>query len=280
MSTVVETPLASHFSRLNELPSLSTLLLEALELLNSGYDAHELAEKIGRDPAMTAKILRIANSPFYGRARQIASLTDAIVLLGRNQIGDLLLSVCFTNLIPTKIENIDYLFFWHHSIAVADCTRKLALVCDIEAEMAFTVGLLHDIGRLIMITLYTEQYRVLFDDSSLALHNLGEQEHALLGFDHAQIGGQVAKLWNFPAKIQKAIEQHEYAPSPGVPVSLSALIYTANLLVYQVQQAGNANQALQRTIMDALELLAVSTEQASRIAQDSLKYADHITALL
>ena len=280
MSTVVETSLTNHLSRLNELPSLSALLLEALQLLNSGYDAHELAEKIGQDPPMTAKILRIANSPFYGRARQISSLADAIVLLGRNQIGDLLLSVCFTNIIPRRIENVDYSFFWNHCLAVADCTRKLGLVCDIESDMAFTAGLLHDIGRLIMITLYTEQYRALFDDSALALHYLGEQERALLGFDHAQIGGHVAKMWNFPPEIQEAIEQHEQPPSPRTPISLSALIYTANLLVYQAQQAENGNEALQQAILDALELLAVSTEQASCIAQDSLTYADHITALL
>jgi len=107
--------------RLVDLPSLPALLIEALQHTTGDQSLTNLADKIGQDPPMVVRILRIANSPFYGMSREIGSLQQAIVLLGLNRVRDMLLGVCFSKMLPVRHKDFDYPLFLHHSMAVADC---------------------------------------------------------------------------------------------------------------------------------------------------------------
>ena len=132
-------------ARIADLPSLPALLMEALQHTGSNQSISDLADKIGRDPPIVIRILRIANSPFYGMSREIGTLREAIVLLGINRIRDILVTACFLNLLPTQHQEFNYRLFWRHSLAVADCGRQLGSSIRPE-DIVFTAGLLHDIG--------------------------------------------------------------------------------------------------------------------------------------
>jgi HD-like signal output (HDOD) protein len=106
------------FARLSDLPSMPTLLMEAIQQIDGKQSLMELVDKIAQDPSTAIRILRIANSPFYGMSREIGSLHEAILLLGLNRVRDMLLSICFSSMLPTQHKDFNYRQLWRHSMAV------------------------------------------------------------------------------------------------------------------------------------------------------------------
>ena len=264
-------------SKLAELPSLPTLVMAALQQINEHQNTTALAEKIAQDPPLVAKILRIANSSFYGRPREVGSIKDAIVLLGLNRVRELLLSVCFSNLLPILHKNFDPTVYWQHSMAVAECSRQMANQCGVLPEFAFTAGLLHDIGRLIIAFLFPE---TVIDITSDPSRSVIELERAILGFDHLEIGAQAAKKWNLPLEIQQVIEQHETPPTKASTKSLSLLVYAANFLMLENEQLEEVFETPHESIDLALTLLEIPKDMTSAWVKNARQCADQMIAVL
>lgn len=268
------------FARLAELPSLPALLMDALQQISGNQNMAKLVDKISQDPPVVVRILRIANSSFYGMPREIASLRDAILLLGLNRVKDLLIGVCFAKVLPERHKDFDYGAFWYHSMAVADCSRQLANHTGISQDIAFTAGLLHDIGRLVLVFLFPDAFSRIQAEHQENNAPLLEIERRILGFDHIDTGTEAAKHWNFPAPILEAIALHKTRPTADTAKSLGLLVYTANLLVSDEAQADPPAPELQEEIDFALELLNVPLEQAKLLADSGRQFADQIVAQL
>jgi putative nucleotidyltransferase with HDIG domain len=260
-----------------DLPSLPALLMEALQYTADNQSLTNFADKISQDPPMVIRILRVANSPFYGMSREISSLRQAIVLLGLNRVRDMLLGVCFSKMLPVRHKDFDYPLFLHHSMAVADCARQLAIYTGIGQDIAFTAGLLHDIGRLVIVFLFPDDFSRIINEPH---PNSIETERRILGFDHVEIGGKSARHWNLPVAVQEAIEQHEIPPTPESTISPGLLIYSANLLITEAEQGDGSGLERQEAIALVLDKLDISTDQATHWADTGLKFADQIVAIL
>ncbi|MGZ8175741.1 HDOD domain-containing protein [Methylobacter sp.] len=249
---------------------MPALLMEALQQINGKQDLTTLADQINFDPSMAIRILRIVNSSFYGMPREIGSLREAIVLLGLNRIRDLLISICFSKMLSARHEDFNYSLFWHHSMAVAECTRQLANCTGANPDLAFTAGLLHDIGNLIIVILFPDKFSQLIKASTAFRV---EAEQKLLGLDHMTLGSKAAQYWNLPVTIQEAIEQHETPPTPVTGKSLGLLVYTANLLILKSEQSD------QWILEEPLAILNVSNDQAACCSNSGQQFADQILAL-
>jgi len=269
--------LNNKFECLVNLPSMPVLLMEALQLLNGKQDLASLVDKIGLDPAIAIRILRIVNSPFYGMSREIGSLHEAIVLLGFNRIRDILISVCFSKLLPAQHKDFNYHWFWHHSMAVAECSRQLANCTGTNPDLAFTAGLLHDIGCLMIAVLFPDEFSQLVAVSA----NFGiEIEQQILGFDHMTIGGKAAQYWNLPQEIQEAIEQHEKHPDPAEAKSLGLLVNAANLLIVATERTDESvSEEEHRPLYAALDILNISTDQAAHCSNSGQQFASQVAVL-
>lgn len=269
--------LENKFARLKSLPKMPEILTEVIQQMNGSQNMNILVDKIGHDPSMTIRILRIANSPFYGMPREIGSVREAIVLLGLNRIRDMLTSIYFSKMLPVQHKDFNYNLFWHHSMAVAECTRQLANNTGISPDLAFTAGLLHDIGDLMIVMLFPEQFAQLIELSE----NFGiEAEQKLLGFDHPIIGGKAAQYWNLPHAIQEAIEQHETPPKPNSDdKSLGLLVYTANLLIVRIEQSSKLALEEHAPIRSALNILNVSNDLAAYCTNSGQQFAGQILSL-
>jgi putative nucleotidyltransferase with HDIG domain len=264
------------FACLADLPPMPTLLMEALQQINGKQNFTTLVDKIGQDPSMVIRILRIANSPFYGMSREIGSLREAIILLGINRIRDMLISICFSRIVPARHNDFNYGQFLHHSMAVAECTRQLANCTGTSPDFAFTAGLLHDIGDLVIALFFPNEFSQLVKVSA----EFGiEDEQKLLGFNHTIIGGKAAQHWNLPQEIQEAIEQHETHPESGATKSLGLLVYTANVLIVNTEQADEFALEEHEPICTALAILNVSIDQATRCTDSGRQFANQILAL-
>lgn len=222
-------------SRVQKLPSLPNVVVEILRNFeNENIDVTTLANNIANDQALVARVMRVANSPFFGLSGQIGTIFEAISVLGFNNLRGLVTAAAFINTFPRLDKSFDWTSFWRHSIATAVCAKILAKRVGLHPETAFTAGLLHDIGKLVMGVYFPESFSRMLDieRTSTAETLLAEREE--LGLDHAELGREVAERWHFPLAIREAIGQHHVSEKVVPETSLSDVVYIANLFSHRL----------------------------------------------
>lgn len=195
------------------LVSLPEVVLQVNAMVNDEHaGAAEIGRVISQDPGLAGRLLKIANSPFYGGMRQIDSIQRAVTVLGTKQIRDIAISSTAAKAfegIPNDI--ISVADFWHHSLYCALLARALAEHSKrANAETLFTAGLLHDIGHLIMLNRIPQQElaAIMLTVQGEASRDLIEAERESLGFDHTEVGAALARQWHLPDVIVECIAYH------------------------------------------------------------------------
>jgi len=194
--------------------------------------APELAKMIAGDPALVVHLLRIVNSPFYGLSRRIGTVTEAVSVLGLDLIRRtvtvaVLQRPLFAYLHDTAVARE----FWKHELLTAALSRHLALRAGIAGELTYMAGLLHDVGRLVMLTQYPDQADVLLRQRGRDDDAVVAEEHAAFGFTHAQVGAALLELWGLPEGIVQAAHQHVDETEPEDPIA--AAVWRANLVSHE-----------------------------------------------
>ena len=206
---------AQILQRISSLPPLPAAIGRLLRLVNEpDADFKEIAKTISLDQTLTAQLLRIANSAFYGFPQQIRTVQQATVILGRYAIRNMALSLGMAKLRhrmnsegPLTPEE-----FWRHSMAVACGARMLAQHQKSAApEEAFVAGLLHDIGKILMVEYDPETYRILLQQAHDGIAPLYVLEHETFGIDHAEVGEALCRHWNIPDVLATVVAAHHGA---------------------------------------------------------------------
>lgn len=203
-------PMEQMLACVEQIPPLPAVVADVLASFErSDVDVDKIADKISLDQGMLTRILRVANSSFYGVPSKVGTMRDAVVLLGFHNIRSLVIAAGLIRQFPHRDQGqFDHNIFWQHSIGTGVCARVLANRMGKDGELAFTAGLLHDIGRLVVELGCPEK------SDAVAVYIAGkdatllEAECAILGVDHAAIGFEVTRRWNFPVSIQLAIRDH------------------------------------------------------------------------
>ncbi|MGB5177509.1 MAG: GGDEF domain-containing protein [Gammaproteobacteria bacterium] len=204
---LLDQQLLEYLEKCTTLPSPPTVAMRILDLSEDpDVDIASVADVVSMDPALTAKILRIANSPLYAIRRKTENLRQAIMLLGLN--GTLTMALSFSlasSLHKNTGQGFDYNLYWRRSLAAATCSRRLSVAAGMGAgEEMFLAGLLQDIGMLAINKLQPDFYKNLDVDQSD--HNMVQElEKRALGADHAAIGGWLLQQWNLPETLQYAV---------------------------------------------------------------------------
>jgi putative nucleotidyltransferase with HDIG domain len=216
--------LAEALEHLNQLPPLPEVLQEVVSSLHAkAVNVEELARRISLDDALTAKLLRVANSAFFGFPREVASVHDAIVILGLGGVQSLVLSAGLMQTFKGAGGTLDRVEHWKRSFRVAVYAQSVARCLQTPPAVAFTAGLLHDIGQLALDTCLPSQYA----EACARAEELGGQmaaEQATLGFDHAALGAELARRWNFPAAIEQAIRDCHGASQACEPITCAVAV--------------------------------------------------------
>lgn len=232
--------------QLPSLPAAVEELVRALDNESTGID--QLADGIAKDQALAARALRVANSPFYGVQHKVASIHEAIVVLGFRAVGSLVMAASITGFFaPPREVPFDLTQFWRHSIGTALCARALARHVGLDPETGFTAGLLHDMGVLMLLTTRPSHYAAVLAYRDTHDVHLMEAEREVLGFDHGAAGEALAQRWRFPAEIVRAVARH-HAPSDGDGLSVSQdkasladVVHLANVLAHALDLAAAPN---------------------------------------
>lgn len=206
------------------LPSAPHVVSRLVSLTDADSDTRDLLAAIDRDPALTARILRTANSPFYAQTRSVTSVTRAVVVLGLPMIRNLTLGLTVWDATTSHLTPQQARTLWDHSLAVAHAARDLAgrtRVC--ASGDAFTAGLLHDVGKMILARQFPDAYRPVLAEAAMT-PLLPENERAAVGHDHAEVGALLFERWRLPKVLVEAVAHHHDAQLvPGLPGLLGAV---------------------------------------------------------
>lgn len=221
-------------SRVKALPAMPVAALEVIRILQDpNADANQVRQAIEHDPGLTANVLRLANSAFFGGPKSIGSLREAVVRLGLKRIMRVVVASAAAPVVRVEVRGYDLPAgqLWEHSAAVAIATDFVAEAVGLRTpESAFTAGLLHDVGKIVLGTYVEVDAGPI---NSLAVGeklSFDEAERRVLGVDHAEVGAVVLEAWKLPPAVVDAV-RHHHSPPAGMSLSPTTdLVHAADAL--------------------------------------------------
>jgi HD-like signal output (HDOD) protein len=262
--------LALRVKRSENLPMLSQIANTVLRLAdNPTSSAKEIEKAIERDLALASKILKVANSPYYG-VQGVSSIARAVSVLGMNTVRSLVVSLSYQQMISTRSQAQKFrrTEFWSHSIGVAITSRIIGkMLMPQKAEELYLAGLMHDIGMLVLdrflptdldVALYTAQNR------KIPLHMA---EKLILEYDHAQVGGLLAERWGLSKVISNAIKHHHSVENDHETQLTTSIVAIANNLTHKAGISNQESVATDTLDQFALQILNITEEQLDVISQ-------------
>lgn len=223
---------SSVLDKLHQLPAMPQVVQEVMgSFKDPNVGSASLAHKIELDQGLSSRVLRVANSSFYGLTREVGTIRDAVTVLGFDTVRSLVVSAGFMHAFfeSGSGDLFDRHAYWMRNFRVATYTEALAQSLGGARQLSFTAGLFHDVGQLVMSICAPEQFAEVLKRQKASGMSLVEIERDMLGFDHAVIGAEMAKRWNFPPRIEHAIhywrtpESVSFEPITGM-VNVAVLI--------------------------------------------------------
>jgi putative nucleotidyltransferase with HDIG domain len=213
-----------------ELPTLPDIVFKVNELVNDkNTSSADLERVISRDQAIAAKVLKLVNSAFYGLPRKVDTLSLAIPLLGFSTVRNLVMSISIFDL--TTMGSFDVKQFWQHAFGTSIAARAIAIADNLpNAETHSLAGLLHDIGKVLMMQYFPKEYQAVLDLMEAKGIDFIQAEKKLFPTNHCLIGSAVADKWGFPVNLKAVIEHHHNPELAGDLADFVAVTATANIL--------------------------------------------------
>ncbi len=224
--------------KLKEVPTLPIVVAKAIHIINDpDSSSKDLTDLIINDQVLAGKILKVANSAYYGLPNKINNLNRAITLIGFDEVKRMIAPILLLNTFKDFKSN-EYFSsrdFWTHSLAVASACEILVEKINRSQDIgeARVVGLLHDIGRLIVVGVFQEQFKLLMQKVSTGVDVLRAEE-VILGMDHAMIGAKITELWNLPESVVNIIKYHHDPENGAENSSMAEVLCMADHLANEL----------------------------------------------
>ena len=262
------------------LPLIYTRINEAVEERSSSMAA--IGAIIQEDTGLSARILRLANSAFYGYPSQIGTIEKALTIIGLKPMRDLALATSMMQIfkdIPEDVINMKS--FWEHSIACGVTARILAIrQRQPNAESYFLGGILHDIGQLILLQQIPQQIKYLLQLGERQNSPIVELERKELGFDHASLGGRLLRMWKLPAFLISMVAAHHSPSSATQFKKAAAVIHFADILAHTLKMGASCEKNIPKLDDKAWKILALSPATLPIIAEQVQIHYDSAAAII
>jgi putative nucleotidyltransferase with HDIG domain len=275
--------LDSLIGNLDQIPPFPRNLVLLTELLEKpDVNVDQVVSLIEYDPALTALVMRLCNSAYFGASSPASDLHEATARLGFNEIFQLVTSLGAAALLrpQQKGYGIEAGELWRHSVTSALIGKCIALDRDDNPSLVFTACLLHDIGKVALSRSLEEQYDQVLVETRRSQTPMLVVEQQLLGFDHAEVGGRLLERWQFAPRLAAAVRYHHDPAAAGEHASLAAYAYLANMIAC-FMGFGCGYQALAfRCRAEALDLAGLSSEDIPRYMTKAFFALGDLQALL
>jgi putative nucleotidyltransferase with HDIG domain len=229
----------------SEVVSMPAVFYELMQVIDDpDVSVEEIGRIIGNDPALTARLLRIVNSPFYGIPGKVETITHALSIVGTKQLSAMVLATCVMTRfagIPERLVTMES--FWSHSVACGLAARILAqMLREPNAEVFYVAGVMHDVGSLI----FYKNIPDLAGEALLRCNNWGQSlidaEREVIGFDHMEMGMVLAREWKLPERLAAIIGGHHHPLKVRDFTRDAAVVYLADYIA-QGSQLGSSGEA-------------------------------------
>jgi HD-like signal output (HDOD) protein len=234
MTTTLRELIRERVEKLSSIPTVPAIIRPLLLYLEKPVDQVEvqrIVDLVSCDESIAAQCLRVANSAMYVRSREVKSVHGAVVVLGVRQIREILLSCSLLNLLPKERWVINPILFWEHSLACGlvcrFCARKARFK---EPDRAYLAGLLHDLGELVNMVCFQEEFRAAAHLAKSDRIPLFQAEQLALGFTHCETGRVLAEHWRLPEDIAEVVEHHHDVQQAKLHPVLVALVSLSDRL--------------------------------------------------
>jgi HD-like signal output (HDOD) protein len=264
-----------------EIPSIPLVLIKIIQTLDEDTSsAKELETLILHDPALAARILRLANSAFYSFHTRVKTISHAIALLGMNLVTSLAIGInifdSFTKGAKSEAALISKL--WTHSCGVGVLVKEIWTRIsrnERESEFAFLCGLLHDLGKVVLFKTYPAHYSSIFAiEKSETDPAISSYEDENYGVDHAAIGEMLAKQWGFPPELARVIRKHHDPTAMEVPMISAVML--ADMLAKQLRIGYDGDDGLYENLDKLQPKLNISDVEYKRLTEFASRERENI----
>lgn len=219
----------------NHIPPFPKVAMQVMKMLDDPeVHTKDLAETIQYDSAITANLIKTCNAAYFGLSRKISCLDEALVLIGHAALKDIIIASSSARFYKGEVGGgyqLEQGDLWKHSVATAIMAKSIARhFKGVEPGTAFTVGLLHDIGKRFLSSFVASDFQKIMDRTYKDGLSFMTAEHEILGMDHAELGSMILQKWDFPEEMVHAVKEH-HNPQALDKDPLTALLALANTLV-------------------------------------------------
>jgi len=269
-------------------PAVLAPLLNYLEQPIEQLDVQKVTDLLAQDKSLAAQCLQMANSSLYGRWQKVESLRNAVVSLGFRNVSDIAMSCSVLNMLPGEKASLDPIVSWEHSLGCALVCRTLARKIKLsDPGKAYLAGLLHDLGIIVNLWVFPQEFRGAYELAKLEGIPLHEAEQRSMGFTHCDSGRLLAEHWGLAPDLIEVVAQHHTPEQSSLDRGLVALVHVADLLCrvsglnygYTEQRQVNLFEDAGFTLLTA-ESTAIGGFDWARLTFELDSYMDEVHGLV
>jgi len=268
------------FSNATRLPSIPKIIQELIQSFDDpDADMDAISSKIAQEPVLTTKLLRVANSAHHGLPKQVSSVQDAAIIMGFPAVRTLVLASGMVDSLKMPAA-LQQKLYWGYAFKVAGCAKWLCKFdSNVDANTAFTAGLIHSIGQLLMYSAEPEKAETVNDKVSHGSDRLiAEQE--TFGYNHATVGAELAKRWKFPDDINIGLA-FQNTPKEATPNSdIAAVIYLAKHIVNMHEDKPSSDDIIKSLPQELIDTPPINLKKMSEALSDVEDFSGGMNSLL
>lgn len=270
----IQQRIQSIIQNVEQLPSLPDVVSKIINMVNDpDVSFKHVADEIAKDQAITANILKLCNSAYFSKGKEISSIDRAIVILGLKEVKDIVVIATTKSVLNKVIVGYDLARgeLWKHGVAVAMLAKKIATECNQKAiaDIAFTGGIIHDVGKTVLALFVQSTFKDILNTVTEKSITFQEAEKVVMGFDHQQIGEQVAIKWKFPKVLQSIVRyHHEPMNAPDDHKMIVSIVHIANTLCLMAGIGIGSDGLYHELNYDAIKLLSLKDSELEKLFAD------------
>jgi HD-like signal output (HDOD) protein len=263
------------------LPNIYTRVRDMIE--DPRTSTLKVAEVISEDPVLSARVLKLVNSAFYGFPSKITTISRAIGIIGFNELKQIVFTTSIFDIF--KIENrrvsFDVFEFWKHSFGCGIASKAIATrIGEKHSEEFLIFGLLHDLGKLIMLQFDSYNFSRVLALSATENKFMIEAEKEILGFDHCDLAGETLKKWNLPEKTIMAIANHHCPADAGQFVTEASVVNMANVLIKAMMIGNGGSDLIPYVCQETWNKLGFNIGDIELMMNDVYRESESLLSLL
>lgn len=262
----------------DNLPTLPKVLSKISEEIdNDNFSIKNIGELMSRDVSLSARILKIVNSPFYGFPQRIYNINHAILLLGANVLKSIIISTSvFTAMKETMAGLSEHSLFCAFTAKHISVKLRAQKIINIDPDIMFSAGLLHDIGKIIIATVFKDDFKKIIETAGKSEKPLTDIEHDILNTSHDYLGYMLTKEWNLPQSIYIPIKYHHNINLADDFKAETAILNIADFLTRALGIGFSGTSYLEKINTDALNMLGIDIDFIKSVIEEIYSYKDEL----